>query len=70
MNIEQRRCEVFNENNPVGSQIIYIDDDGVSMASEVKYAAQLLGGDNGPAVIWIQGKSGAVDFNRIVNRKI
>jgi len=68
MDIKERRCEVFNANNPVGSSVMYLEDDGSAIATEIKAEAAVLGGHT--PVIWLVAKRGAVNLDRVTNRRI
>jgi len=60
----QSRCDVFNEKNPVGSDVTVILDFGQQKETKVKYPAQILSGH--AAVVWLEGISGCYDLSRVV----
>lgn len=64
MTVEQAICEVFNAQNPVGSKVWYIDDDGCRHETTVKASAEVLS-EHTP-VVWLAGVRGAYQLSRVI----
>ena len=55
--------EVWNNRVPVGTSVTYKKDDGSSIETKTRSAAEILGGHT--AVVWLEGISGCVRLDRV-----
>lgn len=62
--IKQTKVDVFNKLNPVGSRVTLIGDFGDRTDTEVKHAADLMGGHT--AVVWLKGVVGSYALDRVI----
>lgn len=63
---EQKRCDKFNELNPVGTRVNYwrgLMEGTPSGTGETTHPAQLLSGHT--AVVWIKGCSGCIGLTHV-----
>jgi len=65
--VMQSKCNVFNQQNPVGSPVTVVLDFGQKRETRVKYAAGVLSGHT--PVVWLEGISGCYVLDRVMGGK-
>jgi hypothetical protein len=68
--VMESKVKAFNENNPMGSPVVVIKDNGEQVETVIWRPAEILSShtEGSVAVIWLDGLTGAYLLNRVINR--
>jgi hypothetical protein len=66
--VMEGKVKVFNERNPIGSEVVVIKDDGEAIKTRVSRPAEILNShtEESIAVVWLDGITGCYSLNRVI----